>query len=408
MKEIVIHSNLRTLALSFVILTSALFLAECCSDKGSNPPDPIITYTRVPADYPTIQEAIDSASDFDTIVVSDGRYYERISFLGKSITLASRFLLNGDASHITNTIIDGDTAILGVSDTGSVVDLSGVDTASVLCGITITGGIGNGDDENREGGGIFCFGGSPTVLNCNIANNSATFGGGISLVGNVISISNCTFRNNTAVWGGAIGSYNSIVEYQGCLFDENTVTESGGAVWAAFSPCSFAECYFTSNTSHFTAAGLYLLGSECSVTDCLFRHNTASNEAPAIYAYDVDPLRVHGSTITHNRISSGTGQAVWSDIKAEVERTIISKNENCSAIGVGDVIVSCCNIFGNSEGDWTDNIVDQLGVDGNISLDPMFCDTSASDFRISEDSPCAPSNNDCGVRIGALDVGCDD
>lgn len=393
------YSLLRALVLPLAVLSSLLLLVECGSDKGSNPPDPIIKYTMVPADFPTIQEAIDSASDFDTIIVSDGHYYERISFLGKSLTLASRFLLDNDTNHITNTIIDGDTAVLGVSDTGSVVILTG---ESTLCGITITGGIGNDSNFGRVGGGIFCQG-SPTIRNCNIENNTAKTGGGLYILKNSISISDCAFRGNIADGGGAIASMMSTIECQGCFFDGNMATAFGGSAYTFSTLIHFTRCHFTSNTAD-QGAGLYLLISEGHVTDCLFQRNVALTKAPAIIADE--PLYIRGSTITHNRISSGIGQVIQSGT-TEIKQTIISSNENCSAILGNTVTTSCSNIFGNSEGDWTDNIVDQLGTDGNVSLDPMFCDTTASDFRISKDSPCAPSNNDCGVKIGALDVGCD-
>ena len=63
-------------------------------------------------------------------------------------------------------------------------------------------------------------------------------------------------------------------------------------------------------------------------------------------------------------------------------------------------------MIGNSMGDWVGCIEDQLGVNGNTSLDPMFCDTANGDFTIKDISPCAPENNSCGTLIGALGIGC--
>jgi hypothetical protein len=52
-------------------------------------------------------------------------------------------------------------------------------------------------------------------------------------------------------------------------------------------------------------------------------------------------------------------------------------------------------------------IADQVGLQGNFSADPLFCDAPGGDYRLHANSPCAPAGNECGVLIGALPVGCD-
>jgi hypothetical protein len=46
---------------------------------------------------------------------------------------------------------------------------------------------------------------------------------------------------------------------------------------------------------------------------------------------------------------------------------------------------------------------DPTGTNGNISLDPLFCNAGSQDFRLDPDSPCLPENSPqgCGL-IGAL------
>ncbi len=110
---------------------------------------------NIPADQPNIQAGINAATDGDTVLVADGTYIENIDFRGKAITVASHFIMDGDTSHISATIIDGSQPSNPLF--GSVVTCdSGEDTTSVLAGFTITGGsgtvIGNG---TRHGGGIY-------------------------------------------------------------------------------------------------------------------------------------------------------------------------------------------------------------------------------------------------------------
>src|SRR2546428_9154943 len=44
---------------------------------------------NVPAGQPTIQAAINAASNGDTVLVAPGTYYENINFMGKAITVTS-------------------------------------------------------------------------------------------------------------------------------------------------------------------------------------------------------------------------------------------------------------------------------------------------------------------------------
>ena len=114
---------------------------------------------NVPADTSTIQGGISMAFNGDTVLVNNGTYYENINFVGKSITVASHYYIDGDTSHISNTIIDGSNH--SDPDSGSVVYfISGEDTTSIICGFTITSGTGTYSPNPfamRIGGGILCF-----------------------------------------------------------------------------------------------------------------------------------------------------------------------------------------------------------------------------------------------------------
>src|SRR5271157_3313567 len=133
---------------------------------------------HVPTDQPTIQAAINAASNGDTVQVAPGTYHENINFMGKAITVTST-----GGPQVT-TINGG-----GV---GSVVTFSTSEgLTSLLNGFTVT----NGSGTNYSGGGVYIRDASPTITGNVITGNSAdAYGGGIYvqggssvLQGNVIS-----------------------------------------------------------------------------------------------------------------------------------------------------------------------------------------------------------------------------
>lgn len=70
------------------------------------------------------------------------------------------------------------------------------------------------------------------------------------------------------------------------------------------------------------------------------------------------------------------------------------------------MVLSCTDIHGNADGDWVGGIAGQLGQDGNICCDPLYCDPQEHDFTLHADSPCAPAHSGGCGQIGACPVGC--
>jgi hypothetical protein len=105
---------------------------------------PFITF-RVPSEQPTIQSAINVATDGDRVLVAPGTYFENINFGGKAITVTSE-------SGPQVTFIDGGSA-------DSVVTfLSGEGRNSVINGFSLQNGRGL---QGPETGGGIIVGGDP-------------------------------------------------------------------------------------------------------------------------------------------------------------------------------------------------------------------------------------------------------
>ena len=127
----------------------------------------------VPAEFSTIQDAIEASESGDSILVSPGFYQENINFEGKSITVSSLYLIGGDSLLIGTTIIDA-------QESGSVATFSsGEDASSILQGFTLQNGNGNDEDPDGNGsyytygGGIYCENSDPTIRDCIIRDNVA-------------------------------------------------------------------------------------------------------------------------------------------------------------------------------------------------------------------------------------------
>jgi len=144
----------------------------------------------VPDDYTMIQDAIDAATDGDTIVVRRGTYFENIEIRDKYIVVKS-------ARGPEVTIIDGMQSM-------SVVKFDGQQaSAPILEGFTLTNGSAS------KGGGIYCHKSScPEIINNIIACNHADSGAGIYCKDSSPTISHNVISGNVANKdGGGIYCY---------------------------------------------------------------------------------------------------------------------------------------------------------------------------------------------------------
>jgi hypothetical protein len=279
---------------------------------------------------PTIQAAVDVARDGNIIELEDGIFTGEgnrdIDLLGKAVTIRST---SGD---FTTCIIDcqGSEA---EPHRGFYIH-SGETAATVIDGITITGGHAGLGDPN--GGAIRCAAASaPTIRNCMFSHNATALrGGAVSCEdGSSAALRSCVFYDNAADYdGGGLCCYDAIPEIENCTFVGN---------------------------SAYQGSGIAALAS--SILDVL---NCVVVFAPA-------------------------GEPVY-----------------CTA--GGSATLYCCDVYGNTDGDWVGCIAGQFEVDGNISVDPLFCDLPGGDFALTPDSPCVPytpPNGECDL-VGALGVGC--
>jgi len=303
--------------------------------------------------YPTIQEAINAAADLNIIELTNGVFTgpgnRDLNYLGKAIWVRSA---SGDPD---SCVIDCEGTPANMHF--GVIFNSGETTSSILEGVTIRNGYVT---VGAYGAGVLCLD-SPGPL-----------------------VRNCAFRDNEAMSGGAVSCIASSPRFEECIFRGNYAQNHGGAVQVREgSEPSFAYVTFVENdAAGLGGAMLIASGSQVQLQNCTFHENGAPSGG-GIY------------------IDGGSSYA-------EIVNTIIGSSAVGGAVvcnGGAAADLACCNVAGNLGGDWVGCLAGQLGVDGNISLDPLYCPDA---LTIQDDSPCAPyspPNPECAL-IGAWPVDC--
>jgi hypothetical protein len=237
----------------------------------------------------------------------------------------------------------------------------------VVDGFTIRNAAGSGDME----GAFVCWTGSATIRNCIID------GGDSPAI--------------KAFRGGRATARNTIIKNG----DEGVIITSGGRVTMV--GCEVYNNYGWGIEAHDRDGGV---AYSLSVDSCLFRDNSQGD----ILIWGVNDVTISNTTI----VPAARGIM----FHGGADSTVVTNTIVAFApydVGVqwnntyNTVVFSCCDFYGNAGGDWVGRATSQLGLRGNISEDPLFCDSASNDFRIATTSPCTLANSGCG-GMGALET----
>lgn len=311
------------------------------------------TIINVPSQFSSIQAAINSSVNGDTVLVEPGTYNENINFRGKKIVLTSRYYLTLDPATINTTIIYG--GLPSHPDTASCVIISsGEDSTTVLQGFTLTGGKGTlWDDEHavgnryREGGGILIQYSKPIIQNNIIRDNEAINStGGVSAGGGGVRMgdSNPKFYNNIIMSNKGIYGPGVVMNYSGGVFKNNIV------------------CFNTGGSAYNGGSGFWIL----------------SNSAAG-------PRVLENNTIINNTASVGTGGVLCMSTNITIRNNIIRGNVspgNLQVQGASIGQVTYCDVQGGFNGA------------GNLDADPMFAD---SNYVLQPGSPCVDKGDSSAI-----------
>lgn len=341
----------------------------------------------VPAEYPTIQSAIDASVDGDTVVVVPGTYNEwNINFHGKAITVRS--VAPNDFNTVAETIID--CTIEPEIRLGCFTFHNNEDANSILAGFTIT----------KSADAISCNNGSPTITNCIITRTGGGDGAIITGGNSTPNITNCIISNNISsgiyIWG------ESSPIITNCTITGNTSpgrpSDSGGGIlcwsWGESSP-KITNCTITGNSAERWGGGIYCVeDSRPVITGCTITGNYAGDEGGGICWHSYGIAKVANCTISGN-FTNGSGGGIYADssLSISITSSIIWGNTDSSGTG------QSAQIYDGNPNVWYSCIQDDNPDDANIPFgadkyniddDPCFADDS---YHLLPTSPCIETGN---------------
>ncbi len=311
---------------------------------------------NVPADYSTIQAAMNAASSGDTVQVAAGTYAPSTNGERFPITMKNGVRLIGAGAEV---------CIIDAENTNRVIYFSRISNPTTTVeGFTITNGKVTG-----SGGGILVSESSnPRITNNIISGNSATvYGGGIQVYGTYYITSSATITNNVVT-------------------DNYALFYGGGIEIRGHSARPYAAATIVNN---------------------IITRNSVLNYGGGISTF-------HGtSTITNNVITGnwvdsddGGGIVCLPNSRSVITNNIITGNRAGSRGTYGGIFgwgsiasITYCNVWANTPKDYGGCT---LGM-GCISVDPLFQNPSNDDYHLQSSSPCIDSGDNYAPALPLFD-----
>jgi parallel beta-helix repeat protein len=276
------------------------------------------TTIQVPLTDNTIEQAIERATDGDTILLANGTHMCTETILvDKGITIKSDS--NGctivfQASGQLKFYRSGNTEKNEYSKLENITFMNANETA-VYCenaspefnACTFTKNNGN------NGGAIYCKNGQPVFRQCEFFNNNAQNGGALYLDENAdATLNECIVYTNTAVNnGGGIFMNNASPEFFINYIRYNSA-DAGGGVYINGSQPSFSIFRLESNTANTNGGGMFISNaSEINTYQFIAINNSCYGNGGGLFIENTPNITLEGLAIESNLSKNGDGAGIY-------------------------------------------------------------------------------------------------
>ncbi len=286
---------------------------------------------KVPGDAPTIQAGVDAAVDGDVVLLTAALYAgpgnRGIDFGGRAITIESV------SQDPTTCVIDCQGMDRGF------VFRNGEGADSIVRGVMIRSGTASGAAfPDSNGGGVMCFGASPTLENCIIRNCSGLSGGGVFVFGGTVSLVKCVVSLNESNEGGGLAGLGGSVDAVDCVFAGNVSTADGGGIDVLTGDVALQRCTFAANRALETGeGGAVNLDRGALVTrDSLFVENEG-RLGGCVRASEAE-IEIASSVFERNRAGAGGVAFTDDDSTLTIRDCSLKENETLNVTGFSCIV----------------------------------------------------------------------
>ena len=412
---------------------------------------------NVPADYPTIQAAIDAAQDGDTVQVTAGTYYERLVWSNKSIALVGAgagativhaqssgaclsmtnvptsarvegftfmngtgcLILNNSSPTIANNVITGGSVDLTWSYGAAGVYLNEGSNATLMNN-TMTSNVVRGIYIQLGAGGVTIRRSSPTLMSNTITGSDSWADGGVAMSeSSAILISNTISGN----WGEGHGGV-SLLNGSSAVLTNNTITNNscrwgtGGVRIESNSTPTLTNNTISNNVAvngWASGGGVASWSSSPNLKDNTIVGNWCEGDGGGVHINGGSPVLTN-NVIANNGARFGYGGvSILNNAAPVLTNNTITNNNSVFTIGGvnssgSNPTITNCILWGNSGADlvgasatYSDvGVGDTVGT-GNVSANPMFVNPGVGDYHLQSGSPCINAGSNVAPGLPATD-----
>lgn len=330
-----VAGGLLGLALACLVAGSPTSATAAGVQGPASAPGGVITVClSAQCDCVTVQDAVDAASDGDTIKVAAGTYTDvsvrprkditttgvvtQAVYISKTVTIRGGYTT-------TNWVIsdpDANPTTLDAQGQGRVLYVTG-EISPTIQGLRITGGDATALVASvpwscdTGGGGVFVYKARAILSNNKVLSNAASCGGGLYLLDSSAQISDNTISGNALTGdigdrGGGLYLNNSPALISGNVISGNAAIGfvwGGAGLYLVNSPAVIIGNVISSNTAHVYAGtawggGLWLVDTAATVKDNVISGNDASGYGAVGGGLSLEnsPALVSGNLINANTV----------------------------------------------------------------------------------------------------------